>query len=88
MFGFSDKQVKKMSETNMEQTFAELQEVLTDTQDALAMYERLHKLQPGNTDYDAIRDHYTDNDDPDKSTRDELQQTVRVSSSFRCCRAY
>lgn len=72
----------------MEQAFAELQEVLTNTRHALAMYERIDKLQPGDTDYDAIRDHYSDNDDPDESTREELQKTVRLSSAFRCCRAY
>lgn len=66
----------------MEEAFAELQEVLKESEDGIAMYEKLQKLQPGDEDYDSILDHYKDEDDPDKSTRAELEQTVTSLCQF------
>lgn len=74
MFSSGLRKNKKMSD--LEEVFAELQDVLALSQQAIDKYEHLQQLQPGDEDYDLIFAFYKDDDDPTKLTRDELQKTV------------
>ena len=55
-----------------EQAFAELQENLQEQEEAENEANRLSRLKPGDTDYDAIRAHYVKSADPDADTCKEL----------------
>ena len=60
-----------------EQAFAELQENLEEQEDAEKEADRLSKLKPGDSDYDAIRACYVSSADPDGDTCTELSELAR-----------
>ena len=63
--------------TDEQNAFASLAETRTELRDAEEIYERLHALGPGCTEYNEIRDALADDDDPDASARAEIALLVR-----------